>query len=117
MLILTGLLFCISVYAQEREGRSPETRAQRSVERLAEKLSLEDQQKDSLVVIMTDFLTDAQQHRRDNQEMMQRATDARDERVKAVLDEQQYEEFEELIADMKKRGDGRRRGRRSNGHR
>ena len=120
ILILAGLLFCISSYAQDRNrpDRSPETRAQRSVDRLDEKLSLEDQQKDSLVAIMTDFLTDAQQQRRENQEMMQQAIDARDERVKAVLNEQQFEQFEALIENMKKRADGRRRnGRREDGRR
>lgn len=122
ILTLATMLFCVSSYAQDREARdrpdrSPETRAQRSVDRLAEKLSLEDPQKDSLVAIMTDFYTDAQLQQREHQERMQQAIDARNESVKALLDEQQFEQYEELVENMKKREDGRRGDGRRGGDR
>lgn len=112
ILLSFSLLLSVSLYAQNR-GHNPELRAQRMVEHLSDSLSLEPVQKDSLVTIFSDFYKEMQQNRAaGDREKMKAAAQHRNDRMKQLLTEEQYAQFEKLMKE--RRG---RRGKEERGHR
>lgn len=107
------LMFAFVVAAQERgRGMSEEDRAKR-YEQLKTDLGLNDQQVDSLKAIDTAFFTKMREQREksggDRDAMradMQKMNEERNERVKAILSEEQYKKYVEAESQRRQRGPG-----------
>lgn len=99
ILLSFSLLLSAGLYAQQGRGRehNPEQRIQRMVEHLSDSLALEPAQQDSMVAIFSDFHKEMQQNRANrHREQMKAAVESRNERIKEVLTEEQYAQFEKL---------------------
>ncbi|MDR1097557.1 MAG: hypothetical protein LBL57_05445 [Tannerella sp.] len=118
MLMLT---FMVSAQNQGGRGMSEEERAKRYDE-LKKELSLTDQQVDSLKAIDQELFTKMREvrekngdNREKNREDMRKLTDKRNERVKAILTEEQYTKYQKMEEQRRQRnpgGGGGGRGRR-----
>ena len=111
----TGLLLMISLstMAQKREGErpSPEERAQRNTDRMAEALTLTDAQKKQILDINLEYAKkkDAEMEARKAQMDAKRAElKEQDAKIQAVLTEEQRTKWTEIKAE---RMEDRRRGR------
>ncbi|MDR1222454.1 MAG: hypothetical protein LBL07_06195 [Tannerella sp.] len=115
MLMLT---FMVSAQNQGGRGMSEEERAKRYDE-LKKELSLTDQQVDSLKAIDQELFTKMREvrekngdNREKNREDMRKLTDKRNERVKAILTEEQYTKYQKMEEQRRQRNPGGGRGRR-----
>lgn len=131
VLMICGLLFSVITFANAQEGQgqrqggrgmgTPEERAKRQTEQLAEKLKLTDDQKAKVAVIyteqaasMTKVREEAKGDRAAMMAAMAKANEATDAKVTALLNEDQKKTFatwqEERKEMMKKRMEGRGQG-------
>ena len=131
VLMICGLLFSVITFANAQEGQgqrqggrgmgTPEERAKRQTEQLAEKLKLTDDQKAKVAVIyteqaasMTKVREEAKGDRAAMMAAMAKANEATDAKVTALLNEDQKKAFatwqEERKEMMKKRMEGRGQG-------
>jgi len=126
-LMLTAvLMFTISIvsFAQRGEGRgerpSPEEMAQRQTERLTKALELSEAQAQKIEAINLKYIEQAQAKRaemRGQEDVDREAVRAEREKMleaqkaemKTVLNETQFAEYEELLANRK--GNGKRKGK------
>ena len=84
-----------------RPTRSPQERAQMTVTRLGEKMTLTADKKDALTEVFTDFFQKMQASR-ENGAPADRETLAaeRDKQVQGILNEAEFAEYKEIQADM-----------------
>lgn len=101
----------LSVNAQQRRGGerpSPEERAKKSTERMAEHLELSEAQKTQILDLNLEFAKaqeDQMEERREQGEARKEAMQAQEEKIKAILTPEQAEKWE--VA-KKERNRGRR---------
>lgn len=128
LLIICGLLFSVVTFAQAQEGQgqrqggrgmgTPEERAKRQTEQLAEKLKLSDDQKAKVSAIyleqgtsMAKVREEAKGDRAAMTAAMTKANEATDTKITALLNDDQKKAFatwkEERKELMKKRMEGR----------
>jgi protein CpxP len=131
VLMICGLLFSVITFANAQEGQgqrqggrgmgTPEERAKRQTEQLAEKLKLTDDQKAKVSVIYTEQAASMSKVREEAKgdravmmAAMAKANEATDAKVTALLNEDQKKAFatwqEERKEMMKKRMEGRGQG-------
>jgi protein CpxP len=131
VLMICGLLFSVVTFANAQEGQgqrqggrgmgTPEERAKRQTEQLAEKLKLTDDQKAKVSVIYTEQAASMSKVREEAKgdravmmAAMAKANEATDAKVTALLNEDQKKAFatwqEERKEMMKKRMEGRGQG-------
>lgn len=125
LLIICGLLFSMVTFAQAQDGPArrgmgtPEERAKRQTEQLAEKLKLTEDQKTKVAVIyteqaasMTKLREEAKGDRETMMAAMTKANEATDAKITTLLTEDQKKAFatwkEERKEMMKKRMEGGR---------
>lgn len=126
LMLICGLLFSVITFANAqngggRRGGDPAERAKKNTERLATKLSLNDDQKAKVLTILTDQATQMNKAWEDSKEdraaMKTKVTaimSDSDTKLNAVLTDDQKKQYEaykaERKAAMEKRGAGRDNG-------
>ena len=93
--LISGFFLFTNSFAQKQERKmpSPEERAKKKVERLADSIELSETQKSSLVTVFTDFNTKKDEIRKKETEKeakkaeMKKLKEAKDTRVKAILND------------------------------
>jgi len=112
LLMICGLLFGVVTFSHAQEGgrkmMSPEERAKKQTERLAEKLKLSDEQKSKVLAIYTEQANamnkEMQAHQADRKARfaeMNATRAANDAKIEAVLTPDQKKAYEALKADRK----------------
>ncbi len=101
MLVITG-----SMYAQNNRNfqiPSPEEHAKKTVEELAKKIPLTSTQKDSSILVFTEFFTNMYTYRTDgNKDLIQYIEKTRNNKMKALLkNEEQYTAYLKFLQDQK----------------
>ena len=111
----------LGAYAQQGGGqqrRSPEERVKAMLERLTPELKLSQDQVVKLDTVFTRNFKELQKMREDAQasgnrpdrEAFQKLNNDRDEKVKAILSEEQFKKYKEQQEAMRQRGGGGPRG-------
>ncbi|MHA7130590.1 DUF4890 domain-containing protein [Algoriphagus namhaensis] len=114
-----AMLMTFTLLAQQRGERpTAKERAERMTEKMAEQLQLSEEQKAKILAINLEFAEkrEAEKETREaNREAMKSEMKEQDERIQAVLTEEQVAKWEEAKAERRERDRGPRRGRRGNG--
>lgn len=110
-------MFAFMVSAQNRGGGQGPGDMDKRYEELKKKLSLNDQQVDSLKVIDQEFFTKMREQREKNggdrekgREEMKKMGEQRDERVKTILTDEQFTKYKEMENQRRQRGPGGKQG-------
>ena len=108
LLFTLMLLGAAGLYAQRPGGGAPpsaQERTDRTISALAEKIEVSAEQKTELTAIFKAFYEEQQQYMRDrNMEKIKELSDARDEKVKALLaDDAKYEAYTKFIQEQSQR--------------
>lgn len=105
--LILGLCLSLSAWSQDRlsfEDRSPEEKAQAMTTRLTKKLQLSETQQEEVQVLLLEQIKlreeDAERHRQEREAMA--------EKMKAILSEEQWLEFEQLQAERREQRQKRR---------
>jgi hypothetical protein len=105
--LILGLSLSFSAWSQGRlsfEDRSPEEKAQAMTARLTKKLQLDETQQEEVQVLLLEQIKlreeDAERHRLEREAMA--------EKMKAILSEEQWLEFEQLQAERREQRQKRR---------
>lgn len=111
-------MFAFMISAQNRGG-APGGDMTKRYEEMKKELSLNDQQVDSLKVIDQEFFTTMREQREKNgndrekgREIMQKMNEQRNERVKAILSEEQFTKYQEMENQRRQRSPGGPGGKR-----
>lgn len=105
LMTLLLLVSSFSVLMAQRPQGTPEERAKRTVERIKPDLSLTEQQEKDVLPVYTEFYASMSKAmeggERPSQEDRQKMTDARNEKLKKVLSEDQMKKLIELEEKMR----------------
>jgi len=116
-LIPVFLLLISTLTAYSQGGRfadiSAEEIAERQTERLATRIDLKPQQRESVYIINLDFAKQMKKIRsngfsEDTREKMRKISAERDKKLEKVLSKEQFKKYEELRAELKNRPGGNR---------
>jgi hypothetical protein len=122
ILLLLAFLFAGHTVVNAQNGggqrRSAEERTKRTLERLTPDLSLSQEQQGKLTPVFTDFYNGMSKLREDasggrpDRSAFQKLATERDEKVKGILNEEQFKKYTTAMENMRKRGGGRPGGNR-----
>lgn len=98
---LAGLLLATPAWSQREHKRNhnPEEMAQKMTDKMAERLELSEDQKEQVLKANLEFTTAMKQNRGEARNLGK----AHNEKLKSILTEEQYAQFQEDRADRKKR--------------
>jgi hypothetical protein len=109
MLMFCGIVFSMSAISQDapRQPMPVPDRVARTIERLKPELNLTEPQAKELDPVYTEYYTEMDKLRAGGQqptpEARQKLTDARDVKLKKILNEEQFKKLKELEEQMRQR--------------
>lgn len=109
VLLLMVMFAAVTISAQQGQRSTPEERAKRQTENLAEKLELTKEQKEKVYDIYLKSAQSMSAQRGENtdrekmREQFQKSQKERDEAIKAILTEDQQKKYDELQKEMQGR--------------
>lgn len=105
-LFLLMIAVCISVSAQQSSKKEvpPEERVKEIVDRIAKKVQMTREQKDSVSLAFLQFIDDVQKYNAmGNEKLIDLLAKSRDDKVKKILrEDQKFDNYLAVLADMKK---------------
>lgn len=114
ILLLLAFLFAGHTVVNAQNGggqrRTVEERVKRTIDRLTPELTLNDEQKGKITPVFTDFYKGIDKLREDaggsrpDRSAFQKLATERDEKVKGILNEEQYKKYTTAMENMRNRG-------------